>query len=183
MVGKDERIPQLRQRIGECKAWLEISSYQLRSAVLEPPMLELQDDTHKYGWPTESSGQVIVDGLANLRDALVRARNPHLVTETSIAKDGKLLLSAPHMGFLDGNTSAVTGGYIDIYDAPPWDTWLDVVHEVDIPDYYDTFLVAWVPMAMVSLVEGGIRTSPGRFLAWASEVNSDYTRQLDLTRW
>jgi hypothetical protein len=183
MLGEDERIPLLHQRIRECKAWLEISSYQLRSAVLEPPMLGMQDDTHKYGWLTEPYGRAIVEGLASLRGALVHARNPYPLTETSLAKEGKLLLSAPHMGFLDGNTSAVTGGYIDIYDAPPWDTWLDVVDEVDIPDYYDTFLVAWVPMIMVSLVEVGIRTSPGRFLAWASDVNSKYTRQLDLTCW
>jgi hypothetical protein len=82
------------------------------------------------------------------------------------------------MGFLDGNTAAVTGGYIDVYDAPPWDTWLDVVHETDLSNYYDTFLVAWVPQAFVPVVEAGIRASPARFLAWAVDVNSTYTRQL-----
>lgn len=174
----EEYASQLKQRLGECKAWLDASAYQLRSAVLEPPILDMQPASEKYNWLTKPSASAIVDGLADLRGALVRARNLQPLDRPHPTAGGRLLLSAPQMGFLDGNTSAVTGGYIDVYDAPPWDTWLDVVQGTDIPDYYDTFLVAWVPTALVALVDAGIRTSPAGFLAWASEVESTYTRQL-----
>jgi len=76
-------VERLNQRITECKAWLEASSYQLRSTVLEPPILGMQEDAGKYSWLAEPYGQVIVDSLATLRGALVRARN-HPLTETSL---------------------------------------------------------------------------------------------------
>jgi hypothetical protein len=92
---------------------------------------------------------------------------------------GRLLLSAPDYGFFDGAPEDASQGFIDVGDAPPWDTWVWFERDTaPTPGFYEAYIASWVPPAFVAHVDAGIRVSFVDTIAWASDVDSQFSHQL-----
>jgi hypothetical protein len=79
---------------------------------------------------------------------------------------GQLLVYYPTPPHSRGAAQAVSQGYFDHRDTPPWDTWVAYVEE-----QAQSYLIAWVPPEAMTLVEAALK-APRVSLAWleASDV-------------
>jgi hypothetical protein len=74
------------------------------------------------------------------------------------------IVGSPHM--------EESGGFLDTYDLPPWDTWLYYGHEVGVPHnnqktFQDIdYLLAWVPAQVVEDISLIVREQDTPNLAW-----------------
>jgi hypothetical protein len=62
----------------------------------------------------------------------------------------------------DGASEAVTEGFFNWEDEPPWDLWLGYLVEASGRSY----LASWVPLSLVKTVEDGIDVNPVACLFW-----------------
>ncbi|HEY7832463.1 MAG TPA: hypothetical protein VIG30_02755 [Ktedonobacterales bacterium] len=96
---------------------------------------------------------------------------------------GRLLLYDPDGTDECGAAMVASAGYFDETDAPPWDTWIAYVREQPLEESrpahgWDSYLVCWVPPALVSVVNQGIVACSGECLAWAVDRDCAFTRLL-----
>jgi hypothetical protein len=79
------------------------------------------------------------------------------------------------MQVADGASEHASGGYFDVFDTPPWDTWVWYVDDTPTLDHPNDqtegvrrvdFLIAWVPPVMIAWVEHGIAVNPMECLGW-----------------
>jgi hypothetical protein len=104
-----------------------------------------------------------VDTLAGRRAELLRREARYPGGPADSLAGGRLLRSAPQESVWDGAASAVSAGYLDVDDAPPWDTWLLVDSR---------HLVTWVPPNCVEAVAAAIQVSPVSNIEWASDLEA-----------
>lgn len=71
---------------------------------------------------------------------------------------GRLLLCEPEESVADGASEYATHGFFDLYDIPPWDTWVL---------YAEHILISWVPPDFVSRVQKGIDINVVQCLRWS----------------
>jgi hypothetical protein len=71
---------------------------------------------------------------------------------------GRLLLCEVRESVADGASDYATQGFFDLYDIPPWDTWIL---------YIDHVLISWVPLHFVTRVQRGIDVNIVQCLRWA----------------
>ena len=95
-------------RLAQAVAWCTPRSKRsLRSEHLRPWVLESD-----RAWSVRHG--VRVDGPARSRADL---------------KGGELLLYFPDMNLADGAAEAETGGFFDVHNTPPWDTWVGLFRD------------------------------------------------------
>lgn len=70
------------------------------------------------------------------------------------------------MSLAHGLEESETGGYVDVDNIPPWDTWIDYVYEAN-----GNCLLSWVPGPFVSLVSDGIAVSPEMCFRWLDDTD------------
>ena len=73
----------------------------------------------------------------------------------------------PDYSLFDGAAEVETHGFFDSFNLPPWDTWISYVHE---------HLLAWVPSALVELVDGGIQVNAEQCIVWADDGDTPFLR-------
>jgi hypothetical protein len=125
---------------------------QLRSPDLRPP------DSIGSCYSEESRCE-IVKGVIERRSSLMKAlveRNPGAASQPS----GRLLLYVPSENVSDGASRYASNGFFDLYDCPPWDTWLQ---------YSQGTLISWVPEVLVPLAQIGIDANAVESIRWAIE--------------
>lgn len=123
---------------------------QLRSPELKPP------DSIGSSYSDESRLE-IVNGVIDRRSSLMQAR----LLQNPAATDrlpGRLLLYVPSENVSDGASRYASNGFFDLYDCPPWDTWLQ---------YSRGTLVRWVPEVLIPLAQIGIDANPVECIKWA----------------
>jgi hypothetical protein len=92
---------------------------------------------------------------------------------------GRLLIYFPDAELSDGAAEAETGGYFDVFNTPPWDTWVAFVHEPGPPDSsFANYLIAWVPPGYVGAASRGIEVNPEGCLAWLEESDLNFAKSL-----
>lgn len=78
----------------------------------------------------------------------------------------------PDANLCDGAAELESKGFLDVENAPPWDTWVGL--GVDAVNSriggYETYLVAWVPPQFIEYVSAGIRVNPEKCIAWLDDV-------------
>ena len=76
---------------------------------------------------------------------------------------GRFLVYWPDEQASDGSSQAASEGFFDIFDAPPWDTWLhyEPVHH---------FLVSWVPLPLVPQAAIGVERNAVDCHAWLDDI-------------
>jgi hypothetical protein len=125
--------------------------HQLRSSTLK------QADSIGSSY-SEESRQEMVNRVIDLRSSLIKSHPPseHAIPPSRLR--GKLLLYIPCENVSDGASRYASNGFFDLYDCPPWDTWLQ---------YSDRTLISWVPEILFPLAQAGIDANPVECIKWA----------------
>ncbi len=120
-----------------------------------------------------------VENLCRHRHDRIKHQN---VSSNSSAALGRCLVFDTEQSLFDGSSSNVSGGFFDVNNAPPWDTWiLYRIEDNNIPGKFNSwssYLVTWVPVPMVDIVQDAIDVNPEQCLAWASDIDSDFVKGL-----
>jgi hypothetical protein len=111
-----------------------------------------------------SAAEVLID-FADLEavskilgaDAGIQARLPQNPAANN-RFPGRPLLYVPSENVSDGASTYASNGFFDLYDCPPWDTWLQ---------YSRGTLVSWVPEVLIPLAQIGIDANPVECIKWA----------------
>lgn len=100
---------------------------------------------------------------------------------------GKLLCYDPETNLFDGAAEVASKYFLDVDNVPPWDTWicyipekaqLVSIHEPLPWDTWNSYLIAWIPPKFVKLVDSGVSVNAEKCIAWASTVDSPFTKKL-----
>lgn len=167
MDGHSQSSIEVLRSLGETAAWCihyPMRAENLRSSMLDPrsilrvPTLnELGIDAFmkrkhdSYRQATESIRQKRVEFLC---DEKTSAINP--VEAQAL---GRLLLYEAMETVSDGAAEAVSHGFFDSEDAPPWDTWFW---------HKEGTIFCWVPESLVSDAQAGIDANPVDCIRWAN---------------
>jgi hypothetical protein len=81
---------------------------------------------------------------------------------------GRLLVYFPDRELADGAAEAESQGYLDVHNAPPWDTWVAMVDEASADGAY---LLSWVPPEFIDLVHRGIAVNPEECIRWLDDAD------------
>jgi hypothetical protein len=86
---------------------------------------------------------------------------------------GRLLAYFPDADLTDGAAEVESRGFFDVFNAPPWDTWVAYVEEEATGDWsYTSYLVAWVPPELLELAAAGIEVNPEDCIAWLGDTRT-----------
>ncbi|WP_049872335.1 hypothetical protein [Myxococcus hansupus] len=88
---------------------------------------------------------------------------------------GRLLVFFPDEEAADGGAEAQTGGYFDVHNTPPWDTWVgyfDDLHETPTGPMIRSYLLAYVPAVFVPHVGRGISVDPEECIQWLEDSDT-----------
>lgn len=151
----------------------------LRTPGLRPPVL------HEVSPPTTPPERVVMERraivaeLASKRARQLRTRGRDSQSLRDDLAGGRLLLYAPDDTDISGGSTVDSDGFFDWDDCPPWDTWVSYEDgSADPGRYWRSFLVAWVPPALLGVADAGIRASPMACIEWADRLDTDVTRRL-----
>jgi hypothetical protein len=93
---------------------------------------------------------------------------------------GRILLFDPSATLTDGAAEIASGGFFDVDNIPPWDTWVCFVYEATYRTSqsrgFDGYLVSWVPPYFIECVNAGIEVNPEQCIGWADEMDTEFTR-------
>lgn len=82
---------------------------------------------------------------------------------------GRLLVYYPDADLSDGAAEVESEGFFDVWNCPPWDTWVGFFQDGGRMDSYVRYLVAWVPPALVELAGRGIQVNPEECILWLDD--------------
>jgi hypothetical protein len=120
-----------------------------------------------YRWGKRAEDEAILSVLAERRANLLRQSNAYPGDFPEGLAGGCLLIADPHNSDTSGLSMPETGGFIDIWDVPAWDTWVDCME-----GQYGTILLCWIPPSFISLTEDGIAVNPMECFFWAPEYRA-----------
>jgi hypothetical protein len=84
---------------------------------------------------------------------------------------GRLMVYFPDGDLSDGAAEQETGGFFDGYNVPPWETWVGYFEESSgSRGSYDSYLLAYVPSALVNLADSGMLVNPEECILWLSQT-------------
>jgi len=145
----------LFQACREAEAWCALKSGgpAYRAEVLRPLLSELP----------------AVDELHNVLETIRRRRRDFLASDpipVAPSPRGRLLACEFNASTASGESEHASGGFFDIDDRPPWDTWVWVLQT----ESGDPILLAWVPQAVVDRVEPSIAMNPYGCIYWLEDA-------------
>jgi hypothetical protein len=91
-------------------------------------------------------------------------------TKASVRPAGRLLVYFPDADLTDGAAEVASEGFFDVYNAPPWGTWVGYFEDGAPDPSYTAYLLAWVPNALVGAVGAGIEVNPEQCIAWLTDA-------------
>jgi len=126
-------------------------AYQLRTDALKP-------DRRIEDIRTEEEWKGAVRSVVEKRRDLIHSRGEFTLPKVGddLCK-GRVLVYAPGENVADGASEYASSGFVDLNDAPLWDTW--VAHS-------DRGLVTWVPQQLVVLAQRGIDVNAVDCIKW-----------------
>jgi hypothetical protein len=147
----------------------------LRKFVFTPPgkLLSMSDETL----------QAELGRIAGARSSALKST----VSQLSDIYDprGAIIYFEPWLSIYDGAAMVGSGGFFDVENFPPADTWITYIPGQSGKNYLSGFLLSWVPEELVDVVDRGVRVDPSGSLRWAHEETNpavqDLCRQLQLT--
>ena len=165
-----ESLDELVRRLQEAIAWCDpradpdaprtcLRTDDLRPRTLEPDYFAAV--RHVLYWRSSALGRTAA--TADLRGA-----------------SGRLLIYFPDAELSDGVAEQETAGYFDVYNAPPWDTWVGMFADPPPPrgSGYDKYLVAWVPQSFLDLAGAGIEVNPEQSIDWLGSTSVSLVTRL-----
>jgi hypothetical protein len=85
---------------------------------------------------------------------------------------GRILVYGPDEELSDGAAQLETNGYFDVYNCPPWDTWIALVQFSDGEKGRTAHLFSWVPPVFESVAQRGIDVNPEASILWLEDWRS-----------
>jgi hypothetical protein len=115
--------------------------------------------------PYNALGRNIHDSERNAMVSKVVRRRAELLSSVAVPgtvrqspdRTGRLLTYNPAENVSDGASRYASKGFFDLYDSPPWDSWISFI---------DGELISWVPAVLVPLVQAGIDANPVDCIRW-----------------
>lgn len=92
-----------------------------------------------------------------LREPLAAAHRPG---------PGKLLVYFPDANLSDGAAEVESREFFDVYNAPPWGTWVAYLDDGGRDESYSSYLLAWVPEGLIAVADAGIEVNPEQCVSW-----------------
>lgn len=167
-----QQLEQFKLRLAQTISWCapradkNNPATSLRTAYLRPRMLEENRFT-------------ALDTVSHARELLGGADVINAVIPRDLG-GGRLLVYFPDSDLACGAAEYETGGFFDINNVPPWDTWVAYFQDEERSiDSFDTdYLVAWIPPEFVELADGGIGVNPEECIKWLSDTSVELARVL-----
>jgi hypothetical protein len=85
--------------------------------------------------------------------------------------EGRLLSFAPDETLSDGAAEAVSQGFFNVENEPPWDLWLGYV--VELGERRWGYVVCWIPPTFVQAAADGIDVNPEVCIDWLPELEQE----------
>lgn len=190
-------VHELAKRFGEAIAWADLSMEQpdpgtgltprdffvsLRDR--DPHDMEghwklIQATAHRQGAPLRRFAFAEPGKILTLWDRafedeearVVVARSQSLAalgkSSESEGARGAILYFEPGLSIYDGASMVASGGYFDVENFPPADTWITYIAVDHSKPYLSGFLLSWVPEELVDLVDRGITVDNSGSIRWA----------------
>lgn len=151
----------LFSRLADTIAWCNqlLTNAAMRSKELSPRLLhEGRDD--------------IVCSLGSSRHWRVREMHHHPATSFPDLRGGRLMVYFPDGDLSDGAAEQETDGFFDVYNTPPWDTWVSYFNNRR-PELHgcDRYLLAYIPQQFVQWVDNGIIVNPEECILWLADAD------------
>jgi len=89
---------------------------------------------------------------------------------SALRPPGRLLVYFPDADLTDGAAAAESLDFFDIYNAPPWGTWVGYFEQGGRDPSYANYLVSWVPEALVQFADAGIKVNPEECIKWLDQA-------------
>ncbi len=90
---------------------------------------------------------------------------------------GRLIVYFPDFDMCDGLAESESRGFFDVYNTPPWDTWVAFVSEQSETEKYPSnYLIAWVPPEFIKLADAGINVNAERCIEWLARSNTSFAK-------
>jgi hypothetical protein len=123
MMSHQARANRLAEVVAYCGSALAASDpiSSLRSPALRPDGM-----LHARHWRTqlpEPNWNDWMDQIAEIRADNLRARGAYPSTVAGGLEGGRVMLYFPDEQLADGASAEASGGYFDLDNVPPWDTW------------------------------------------------------------
>jgi hypothetical protein len=143
-----------------------------------PPRVPVEFAVRLAPWARER--QEIVAGIVSRRASQLVGQDLRRSERSLLEEAGSFLLYDPDSNLSDGCAEMLSGGFFDVDNAPPWDTWIWYLVEPDLETRvrvaWSSYLVAWVPSELVDLADVGIDVNPERCIRWAGDLDTSFTR-------
>lgn len=91
---------------------------------------------------------------------------------------GSLIYFEPALSMWDGAAMMGSGGFFDVENFPPVDTWIAYISGNAHPSLSSGFLLSWVPDDLVDLADAGVRVEPSGSLRWADEETNPFVVEI-----
>ena len=124
------------------------------------------DGTNGYERLSTEERAAIVADVADRRAALLARQG---IVRTEPPHDfggGRLLVCESEFSLWDGLSESLSCGFFDVFDIPPWDTWVHLQG-----DGGGDSLLCWVPPSLFSLVGEGIAINCTSCVEWVERLD------------
>lgn len=156
-------IADLYARLGQAVAWC------ITSAELNEPVSSLRTPALRPRTLPASRIDAVRE-VCSQRELALRHANPDADLRLGGLAGGRLLVYFPDADLTDGAAEAVTGGFFDVFNTPPWDTWVAYFEEPPASaPRYNAYVIAYIPPQFVQLAAEGIQVNPELCIRWLSD--------------
>jgi hypothetical protein len=163
---------QFELRLAEATAWCN------SHANPADPKDSLRNDLLQPNW-LDGSRSKIVNSVVRTRSSYLSQKKLNPVRSISDLKGGKLLVYFPDADLADGAAEVASKGFFDVHNLPAWDTWVGLFQNTGPLDAsYVIYLVAYVPSALVEVVNYGIEVNPEECIMWLADSNNTLRNEL-----
>lgn len=102
------------------------------------------------------------------------------MTRPESLRGGRLLVYFPDADLADGAAQVESGGFFDVHNVPPWDTWIALADDrpTMIDRDHQQYLLVWVPPPLIACAQAGIDVNPEQCIAWLEDTEVDARREL-----
>lgn len=105
------------------------------------------------------------------------------ITKSRDLRSGRLLCYFPDANLADGAAEVASGGFFDINNIPPWDTWVGL-YRSDLRDVsLRVYLISYVPEMFLEHAARGIDANPESCIAWLYDTDTPIGNVLRSEGW
>jgi hypothetical protein len=117
----------------------------------------------------ETSYSATVESVAARRWPWIR---PDPVARARALDGGRLLVYFPDAELSDGAAEVESGGFFDVFNAPPWDTWVAFASDQTAGDHsFANYLIAYVPPVFLDACAAEIAVNPEECILWLEDAD------------